>query len=124
MGALYTHSPKSPGTFPKLPKIHFLFLFLIQKNWDSPTGPGVDLRLAGNGRPQVGGPGPAGDQQLPAGRKLMPGPVGLFPFLLKFFFFLPSTFCASGQLFLIGCSTCLPCPNFSLKLQTSITFDP
>jgi hypothetical protein len=52
------------------------------------------------------------------------GPVGLFPFFLNFFFFLPSTFCASGQLFLIGCSTCLPCPDFSLKLQTSITFDP
>jgi hypothetical protein len=23
MGVLYTHSPKSPGPFPKLPKIHF-----------------------------------------------------------------------------------------------------
>jgi hypothetical protein len=43
---------------------------------------------------------------------------------LKFFFFLPSTFCASGQLLLVGYSTCPPCPDFSLKLQTSITFDP
>jgi hypothetical protein len=46
------------------------------------------------------------------------------PIFFEFFFFLPSTFCASGQLFLIGCSTCPPCPDFSLKLQTSITFDP
>jgi hypothetical protein len=55
---------------------------------------------------------------------LTPGPVGLFSFFLNFFFFLPPTFCASGQLFLIGCSTCPPFPDFSLKLQTSITFDP
>jgi hypothetical protein len=31
MEVLYTHSSKSPGPFAKLPKIHFLFLFLIQK---------------------------------------------------------------------------------------------
>jgi hypothetical protein len=37
---------------------------------------------------------------------------------------LPTKFCTCGQLFLIGCSTCPPCPDFSLKLQTSITFDP
>jgi hypothetical protein len=28
-------------------------------------------------------------------------------------FFLPSTFCASGQLLLVGFSTCPPCPDFS-----------
>jgi hypothetical protein len=58
MGALYTHSSKSPGPFPELPKIHFLKIKKFQKNWDSPTGPGVDLR-------------PAGDRWLPAG----PGPA-------------------------------------------------
>jgi hypothetical protein len=31
-------------------------------------------------RPKVGGPGPAGDQQSPAGRGLTPGPVGLSQF--------------------------------------------
>jgi hypothetical protein len=111
MGAMYTHSSKSLGPFPKLLKIHFFNIKKFQKNWDSPTGPGVELW-------------PAGDQWLPAGRRSTPGLVELFPFLLNFFFFLPSTFCASGQLFLIGCITCLPCPDFSLKLQTSITFDP
>ena len=50
--------------------------------------------------------------------------VMLNPFFLNFFFFLPSTFCASGQFLLVGSSTCPPCPDFSLKLQTSITFDP
>jgi hypothetical protein len=34
-------------------------------------------------------------------------------FFLNFFFLLPSTFCASGQLLLVGSSTCLPCPEFT-----------
>jgi hypothetical protein len=55
---------------------------------------------------------------------LTPVPVEQFPFFFKCFFFLPSTFCASGQLLLIGSSTCPSCPDFSLKLQTPITFDP
>jgi hypothetical protein len=59
-----------------------------------------------------------------AGRGSTPAPVGQFPFFLNFFFFLPSTFCATGQLLLVGSSTCPPCPDFSLKLQTPITFDP
>jgi hypothetical protein len=75
-------------------------------------------------RPQVGGLRPAGNQRSPAGRRSTPAPMGQFPFFLKFFFFLPSTFCASGQLLLVGSSTCPPCPNFSFKLQTPITFDP
>jgi hypothetical protein len=66
----------------------------------------------------------SGDQRSSTGRESRPGPVGQFPFFLKFFFFLPSTFCASGQLLLVGSNTCLPCPDFSLKLQTPITFDP
>jgi hypothetical protein len=47
MGVLYTHSPKSPGPFPKVPKIHF-FNKKIQKNWDSLISVGVDLRPAGD----------------------------------------------------------------------------
>jgi hypothetical protein len=31
MGVLYTHSPKSPGPFPKLPKIHFFKIKKIEK---------------------------------------------------------------------------------------------
>ena len=31
MGALYTHSSKSSGPFPKLPKIHFLKLKNLKK---------------------------------------------------------------------------------------------
>jgi hypothetical protein len=31
MGVLYTHSPKSPGSFPKLPKIHFFFVKKFKK---------------------------------------------------------------------------------------------
>jgi hypothetical protein len=64
--------PKAQAHFPNFQKNIFLFLFLFQKNWDSPTGLGVDLR-------------PAGDRWSPAGRMSMPGPIGLFPFLLKFF---------------------------------------
>jgi hypothetical protein len=59
----------------------------------------------------------------PAGCGSTPEPLGQFPFFLKCFFFLPSTFCASGQLLLVGSSTCPPCPYFSLKLQIPITFD-
>jgi hypothetical protein len=64
MGVMYTHSAKSPGPFPKLPKIHFLKIKKIQKNWNSPTGPGVNH-------------GPAGNQWSPAGHGLTPGPIGL-----------------------------------------------
>jgi hypothetical protein len=72
MGVLYTHSPKSPGPFPKLPKIHFLKIRKFQKNWD-------------NRRPDVGSPEPAGDQWSPAGCGLTPGPVIFFEI-----FFLPA----------------------------------
>jgi hypothetical protein len=116
MGVLYTHSPKSPGPFPKLPKIHFYKIKKFQK-----IGTARQVEASTRGRQATSG---RWDQRSPAGRGLTPGPVGLFPFFLIFFFFLLSTFCASGQLFLIGCSTCPPCPDFSLKLQTSITFDP
>jgi hypothetical protein len=37
-------------------------------------------------RPQVGGPGPAGDQRSPAGRGSTPAPVGLFKFFEIFLF--------------------------------------
>jgi hypothetical protein len=47
--------------------------------------PRASRRPAGARRPQV-------DASTP-------GPVGQFPFFLNFFFLLPSTFCASGQLF-------------------------
>jgi hypothetical protein len=49
MGVLYTHSPKSPGPFPKFPKIHFFKIEKFQKNWDSLTDAGVDPG-AGGGR--------------------------------------------------------------------------
>jgi hypothetical protein len=45
MGVLYTYSLKSPGPFPKLPKI---LLFLIKKNWNSLTSAGVDTWPASN----------------------------------------------------------------------------
>jgi hypothetical protein len=57
MGVLYTHSPKSPGLFPKLPKIHFFKIKKFQKNWDSLTGASVDPWLAGD-RWSSAGPGP------------------------------------------------------------------
>jgi hypothetical protein len=123
MGVLYTHFLKSPGLFPKLPKILFFKFKKIKKNWNSLTGTSVDPTVGGR-RPTISGLGSASNQRSPAGHGSTPTPIGLFPFFLNFFFFLPSTFCASGQLLLVGSSTCPPCPNFSLKLQTSITFDP
>jgi hypothetical protein len=92
---------------------------------DSRTGAGVDLRQAGDcWSPASPGPSSRGWRPLVAGRGSTPGLVRLFSFFLNFFFFLPSTFCASGQFLLIGSSTCPPYPDFSLKLQTPITFDP
>jgi hypothetical protein len=107
MGVLYTHSLKSPGPFPKLPKILFFIIKTIKKIWNSPIGAGVDPRS-------------------PASHGSTPAPVRLFPFFLNFFFFLPSTFCTSGQLLLVGSSTCPPCPGpkdaffFSRKAKNSM----
>jgi hypothetical protein len=48
MGVLYTHSPKSPGRFPKLPKTLFLLIQKIQKNGDSVIGAGINPQPADN----------------------------------------------------------------------------
>jgi hypothetical protein len=77
----------------------------IQKNGSEPDRPGVDPRSL-------------------AARELTPGMSASIPFKFYFIFLLPSTFCACGQLLLVGFSTCLPCPDLSKKLQTSITFNP
>jgi hypothetical protein len=71
MGVLYTHSPKSPGPFPNLPKI----LFFI-KNFSKKLGQPDRRRCqpAADGRPLVAGR-----------RGSTHGPVGLFPFFLNFF---------------------------------------
>jgi hypothetical protein len=97
-GVLYTHSPKSLGPFPKILKKKF------KKMWTTRQG---------EGRPTVGGPRPPGDQRSLASRGSTPGPIELSPFFLNFFFFLHFIFCTSGQLLLVGSSTCPPCPNFS-----------
>jgi hypothetical protein len=72
---------------------------------------------------QVGGLGPANEQWSPAGRGSTLGPVKLAPFFFHFFFLLPSTVCACGQLLLIGSDTCPPWPDLAQKLQTPINFD-
>jgi hypothetical protein len=60
---------------------------------------GVDLQPATSGCP------PAVGQCLDRAR---------LPLLfLKILFLLPSTFCASGQLLLVGSSTYPPCPEFT-----------
>jgi hypothetical protein len=110
MPALYTHSPKSPGTFPKLPKKYFFIFIFISKKLGQPDW--SRRRPAAGGRPMV--------TRRP---HVDAWTYRAVPIFVEIFFFLPSTFCTSGQLFLIGCSTCPPCPDFSLKLQTSITFD-
>jgi hypothetical protein len=110
--------------------------------WSPPTWGGDQRSRPGRGRatrpqplvvgspatrgrqPRVGGLGPGGNQRSLAGCGSMPVPVGQFPFFLKLFFLPALHFCASGQLLLVGYSTCPPCPYFYLKLQTPITFDP
>jgi hypothetical protein len=52
MGVLYTHSPKSPGPFSKLPKNNFKEIKKVQKNGIVCPYPG---RPAGGGRPLVAG---------------------------------------------------------------------
>jgi hypothetical protein len=91
MGVLCTHFPKSPGPFPKLPKKK------IQKNIKNSKQKGQSGPIqASTRRPRV---------------DAWTGPY--YPSLLNFFFLLPSTFCASGQFLLVGCNTCLPCPEFT-----------
>jgi hypothetical protein len=128
MEALYTHSSKSPSPFPKLPKIHFLKIKKIQKNWDSPTGPGVDPRPAGDSwspavpRPPTCGrrllvakmPATSGRGQatrsrpLVSGMRSTPGPVELCPFLLKFFSSYPPHFAQVVNSFSLAAAHALP----------------
>jgi hypothetical protein len=75
MGVMHTHSLKSPGLSPKLPKILFFEIKKISKKFElshrrrcrpaaGQLGPGplVAGSPATRGRrPRVGGPGPAGD---------------------------------------------------------------
>jgi hypothetical protein len=101
MGVLCTYSPKSLGPFPKLPIKNWpKCRRKLQKNYKiikKKTMPTLSRR-----RPPAGGrPGVA--------RRPW---VGL-PFLIFNFFVLPSTFCTSGQLLLVGSSTCPPCPKFT-----------
>jgi hypothetical protein len=109
MGVLYTHSLKSPSPSPKLPKMLFFKIKKFQFFFNYPTGVGVD-------------PQPTGDQRSPAGRGLIPAPFRLFPFFLNFFFSCPPLFVQ-----VVNSCWLAPAharPNFSLKLQTSISFDP
>jgi hypothetical protein len=61
----------------------------------------------------------AAERLGPVDRRVTRGPVGLFSFFLNLFFFLSSTFCASGQLLLVGSNTCPALPR--LFLETSNT---
>jgi hypothetical protein len=91
MGVLCTNSPIIPGPFSKLPNKNLKKIKKIQKK----------------------GPCPGVDQRSPAGCGSTPGQDRPAPFLGNFSFFLPSTFCASSQLLLVGSSTCPPCPKFT-----------
>jgi hypothetical protein len=88
MGVLYTHSPKSPGPFPKLPKkIKFKKIKIDCIESGVSWQPAVARRLYTGARASV---------------------CAIF-----FYILLPSFFCACRQLFLIGSSTCPPCPKFT-----------
>jgi hypothetical protein len=73
-------------------KNSFFIYFLIQKIWDSLTGTSVDLRPAGD-HWSLAGPGPP-----TCGRRPAVGAQSPCSHFSRIFFFLPSTFCASGQL--------------------------
>jgi hypothetical protein len=91
MGVLCTHSPKSPGPFPKLP-IKKLKKKKIPKKRDQ-----VDLV-----------------QVSTRGRHRVDAWTGLAcPLFMESFILLPSTYCASGQLLLVGFSTWPPCLEFT-----------
>jgi hypothetical protein len=73
MGVLYTHSLKSPGPSPKLPKILSFKIKKFQKNLNCPIGSGVDPRPAGD-RWSPAGPGPLTCARRPAvGARSLPG---------------------------------------------------
>jgi hypothetical protein len=85
MGVLYTHSPKSPSPYSNFPKKKKLQKKFQKKG--SRLGK-ARYRCAAGGRLQVGGLGPAGDQQSSSGRGSTLGPTQPAPFFLKFFFLL------------------------------------
>jgi hypothetical protein len=67
-------------------------------------------------------PQPAGNRWSPAvGQHL---DSAILPIFFEIFFLMSYTFCTSGQLLLVGSSTCLPWPDLAQKLQTPMTFEP
>jgi hypothetical protein len=64
-------------------------------------------------RPWVVGPGPPNNQRSPASCGSTPRQGSNCPFFFEIFFLLPSIFCASGELLLVGSRTCSPCPKFT-----------
>ena len=60
MGVLYTHSPKSHGPFPQLPKILFFLNKKFPKKWIQLNR--LRRRPVASGRLRVGGPEPADNQ--------------------------------------------------------------
>jgi hypothetical protein len=107
MGVLCTHSPKSPGPIPKL----------LIKNW-----PKCSRKLQKNKKiqkkrtkqtlsrcwPEVG------RRPAVARRPRVDAWIGL---ACPFFFVLPSIFCESGQLLLVGSSTCPPAHSSPKKFK-------
>jgi hypothetical protein len=88
MGVLYTHSPKSPSPFPKLPKILIFKTKIFKKMGIARQG-----QASTRGRRATAGCRAAGRWSRanqrpasPAGRESTPGHIGLFPFFLNFFF--------------------------------------
>jgi hypothetical protein len=69
MGVLYTHSLKSPGPFPKLPKILFLKIKILKKIWNSLIGAGIDPQPAGDCWSPPGDRWPRADQRPAVARQ-------------------------------------------------------
>jgi hypothetical protein len=91
IGVLYI---QSPGPFPKLPKIK-----IKNKKEQSMTGQESTRRR----------PATTVAHRVQADTWL----VKLYSLFFEIFFPLASTFCACGQLLLVGSNACPPCSNFS-----------
>jgi hypothetical protein len=95
MGVLCTHSPKSPGPIFKLPIKDLNKNKKDLKKMDQANS----IQVSTHGR------------RATTGRHM--DRVGLSIFFGIFFLLLCSTFCASGQLLLVGFNTCPPCLEFT-----------
>jgi hypothetical protein len=118
MGVLCTHPLKQPRPLQHARALKNFFFKKFQKTFKKNAN-ALSMQAVAGRRPLVTarrGPRSPSQRPLLRGSHFIQPPYPLFPTSL------PPNFSTCDQLFFIGSSIGPPCPDFSSKLQTSITF--